>query len=800
VVGYINVHDRDRHLTTSYNRAVGLKILLCAMALGTFLASSACPQVLDGTILLPDSLGPLTGKTYVAFDENPSHPRMFIGSEGGDVLVVDAITGQRIARIPTGPVSSICYSPKHNRLYTSARYGYAVAVADCGSYQVTKVLQFSDYVNRLFYNQVVDRVYCGAHRLKVVDCSTDSIVDSLGIDGLKACFAFDSTRNVLYIGAADTFRVLDCSRDSVVASIPELRAPQAVCFQPSASKVYVAAGESLFALSAKTYSVVYRHGYDTLDAQLAVDPVRNRVYYTYRSNLIALDCATDSIMWNQDQWARAIGLACAPAHDKLYRVDYGSGLSGVSVYDGSTGQILSAWTWGPECESYHCAAVNRVFLVAHDQEASWIDCDADSICGGIPLRIGAYNMCVDAVHNRLYFCNSGGGAGGYIGVVDCAANKVTSYLTAFNRPSWLTYEPVSNKLYACGYDSSIFVYDCAAETLLRTIHTDNRTYSMYWHPTLHKIYAVVLGPKPGGGGAHLWVIDPVSDTVTKSVPLLGKPDVSFLVPEYNQFWFFYGCYTVVDCLRDSIVMEDTMPPWSGSHADACCSPLDRRVYAVPYGYEGDSVMYVIDMDSESIIGSIPVATNSYSRQVFCATRARKVYWLFQNQGVAPDSVFAIGTSEDSVVASFTMPSLSTQVFSDRTGDYVYFMSDSLNVLDTRNDSVVNRVGLPLYPDNIVKNNATNRLYLAGSSETIQVVYDSVVLSGVHSAPAGPIQNARQQTLLNRSQPLRCAAPGILFDPSGRRIAVLKPGMNDIGRLAPGIYFVRSKPSAVSRRL
>jgi hypothetical protein len=102
----------DRHPTSPHKRAKNLRLFLCILALGTLLASSAFPQILEGTILLPDSLGSLTGEMHVVFDENPEHPRMFVGSEDGDVLVLDAITCQRIARIPTGPVASICYSPQ----------------------------------------------------------------------------------------------------------------------------------------------------------------------------------------------------------------------------------------------------------------------------------------------------------------------------------------------------------------------------------------------------------------------------------------------------------------------------------------------------------------------------------------------------------------------------------------------------------------------------------------------------------------------------------------------------------------
>jgi len=44
----------------------------------------------------------------------------------------------------------------------------------------------------------------------------------------------------------------------------------------------------------------------------------------------------------------------------------------------------------------------------------------------------------------------------------------------------------------------------------------------------------------------------------------------------------------------------------------------------------------------------------------------------------------------------------------------------------------------------------------------------------------------------------CPKP-ILLDVSGRKVLNLQPGANDVSALSPGVYFVRSGPSAVSRQ-
>ena len=771
-------------ISVTHGRAVGW-FLPFVFVLVALLASSASSQILEGQILLPDSLGPLTGKTHVAFDENPAHPRIFIGSENADVLVADALTGERLARIATGRVFSICYSMKHNRLY--AFTGSSVVVVDCSSYQIVKELHFMVYVNGLFCNSLSDRLYCTSDPMKVIDCTADSILDSLPVHGAGDCFALDSVRNKLYVGTTSSLVAIDCVTNSVVATNQEVRPVAAICCNPTAGKVYASAGETLFAVSTKTDTVVFRLRVDTLDPQLACDPVHNRVYYTYWSYIIALDCQRDSTIWTQHLPRRANGLAVVPTRDELHVTMYGMGYGNDQILAGASGQYLHDFGFfGAECPPYYCAAANKVFLLWDNVEAACVDCNVDSFCNGVPLRGGVYNnMCADSAHNRLYFCNS---YSGNVGIVDCASNKVTSYLsTAFEDPSWLTYDPDNNDLYVCSNDSCIFVYDCGADSLVKKIHTDNPTFSMYWHPTLHKLYAVVVGPD----SAHLAMIDPGSNTIVKTAHLWGKPDEAFLVPELNQFWAFYGdMYTAVDCLHDSILIDTVLP---SGRDQACYSPPDLRAYAY-----SDRGLYVINMATGLIMDSVPSPTRWSSTMLYGAARAHKVYWLFHDWD-KPDSAFVVDSRSDSIVGKLSLPPSVGYMLSDRSGDYMYFFSDTVAVLDTRTDSVVNRVGLPLYCSSIVKNGATNRLYIVGHSDTIQVVYDSVVLSGVHSVPAGLIQKTRPQTLFRRGQSVRCETRDVLFDASGRRVAVLRPGANDISHLAPGVYFVREEPETSSSR-
>ena len=108
-------------------------LALCA------LACVAVGQTLETTITLPDTLGPLNGPYHMAWDDNPDHPRLYVGGEAdsGGVIVANAMTCKRLARIPTGPVKSLCFVPLHRKLYVANLGSNTVKVVDGATNQVS---------------------------------------------------------------------------------------------------------------------------------------------------------------------------------------------------------------------------------------------------------------------------------------------------------------------------------------------------------------------------------------------------------------------------------------------------------------------------------------------------------------------------------------------------------------------------------------------------------------------------------------------------------------------------------------
>ena len=98
-------------------------------------------------------------------------------------------------------------------------------------------------------------------------------------------------------------------------------------------------------------------------------------------------------------------------------------------------------------------------------------------------------------------------------------------------------------------------------------------------------------------------------------------------------------------------------------------------------------------------------------------------------------------------------------------------------------------------DPLAANRRTNRIYEAGygvgHGSGIPVIRDSglIGLEGPEPALSMPRTEA---TMLSRGVPYRTAVSSVLLDISGREVLNLKPGANDVRRLAPGVYFVRDE--------
>jgi len=438
-----------------------------------------------------------------------------------------------------------------------------------------------------------------------------------------------------------------------------------------------------------------------------------------------------------------------------------------------------------------------------------VDGAGDSIAGIVPLTMKAENIVLDTVHNRLYFTYASSGSG-CVGTVDCAQNAVASYVYAGEHPAALCYNPNNNRLYWStaawsGHGNSMTVYDCSTNSVVGRVQTNSEVRITRLHLGLNKLYALSLDSQ---NDPVLDVIDCDSDNVIGVVDLPGGAyfNALLLVPEENTLWYLGDGYVAsLDCLGDSIVA--TAPDTFGTLNDACSCPEDRRIYL------GSSEnARSVNMDKPADVDTLhPRMPGGGMMRFLDMPGAHKVYWVV-NYSPTSAHLFVIDTRTRTLADSLWVNRDIAGMCLDHTGNYVYCapcasMDSTVIVIDARVDSVVARFDLPpmivAEKNPLVPNRATNRIYVAQSDvyicgNEIPVIRDSMLL-GVEELVTPGSTGCINPTIVRRGSPMRMSVTSELWDASGRRAAVLKAGLNDIERLAPGVYFVREGPQVSSRK-
>jgi YVTN family beta-propeller protein len=172
------------------------------------------------------------------------------------------------------------------------------------------------------------------------------------------------------------------------------------------------------------------------------------------------------------------------------------------------------------------------------------------------------------------------------------------------------------------------------------------------------------------------------------------------------------------------------------------------------------------------------------------------------------NVSVIDCTGDSVIATVSLGAghAPAALYFNTENGRVYVASggaDDVKVIDCNTNTVRRTITVGHTPMAFAVNPALNRTFVANNgSSNVSVIRDS--LAGVEEEPGPQTVSVGSQTtvvhgalFLPEANGDRRGAIGELLDIQGRSVMKLKPGPNDVSRLAPGVYFVRAEPQAAS---
>ena len=191
---------------------------------------------------------------------------------------------------------------------------------------------------------------------------------------------------------------------------------------------------------------------------------------------------------------------------------------------------------------------------------------------------------------------------------------------------------------------------------------------------------------------------------------------------------------------------------------------------------------------------ISVAVNPVTNKVYCA-----------NSG--SDNVTVIDGATNTVIATVAAGFHPRTLCYNPTNNKVYCAnrdSDNVTVIDGATNGVITTIPVGSGPIDFCHNPAQNRVYVANRrGSSISVLRDSG--GGIEESFGPQAASSKPAPTIVRGVLLMPTTGGMLLDIAGREVLALNAGVNNIGTLAPGVYFVRPEhpaendgPSAVTK--
>ena len=753
--------------------------------------SIASGQWLEKTVLLPDSCGGLIWPETAVW--NTLQHRLFVtGGFADAVVAIDGGTNRRCARIPLpGGSHHVCFNPRSNKLYCTQDANVAV-----------------------------------------VDCARETVIANPAAGSIPMTLCFDSADNRIYCAnnGSSNLTAIDGVTNSVVATIPVRANPQYLCYSPQSNRLYCTySGDTrITVVNCLTNQVVKTITAPHNVTQLLYYPAGDKVYCIINQPecLGVIDCATDSLFRTVNTRGVPLGLGSNPGAGRVYASIWPESLA---VIDAAADTLVKKFRIGVDGAICCDTANRRVFCLG--SELATIDGWGDSLVAHRPIGVGLTDMCLGGGTRRLYFVDY---ARFSVHVFDTELDTLVATIPVGLFVWSLGYNPVDEKVYAPDFEyDQTAVIDAAAVRPIRVLQLPPGAHTMAVGciPDQDKVYC------GNDWGDTITVLDGATDSVIKRFKAEDGSNAFCRLPGTNKLYCLGSnmyAVSVVDCSADSMI--DTVRVRENPVA-LCLNPAASKLYCANHGYAGqESTVSVIDCARDSVVATVRVGTGTCvlcpiaaTNRVYCAseqadnisvidcatdsvvrvialnsTPTQLCYSSALNKvycGTSDGCLKVIDTGTDSIVRVLGMPAACSRLCLDTVRNKVYAAfagADSVVVIDAASDTCIAGIRVGDGPCDLVWSPSRSRVFVANrNSSSISVIRDSGFV-GMETGGARAVRRAMPTGTVFRGTLFVPLSPGpdagieiVLLDVTGRKVARLRPGRNDVSNLSSGVYFVQS---------
>ncbi len=788
---------------------------------------TATGQYLETTVLLPDTMLGLAGPTHLVWD-SVTNSVYAAGGPGTVIIAIDALTGQKTAKIPLP--------------------------GDPSSYVRTLCL---DTDRRELYCFREDNV------VSIIDCLRNIIVDSLRLpyssyDDAAACYN-PGTGKLYYAMGDDGIVVIDCARRRVVDTIPVRYAARVAC-SPRSNFVYcsttMSPADSLFIINGAA---------DTVDTVIpAASWIRLLYYGAGKDRIYCYGQASRSLSVFDCQTNRLLATVPLPGNSELYRACADTSgkrfviVIGESLFvvDGESHHVRARIAPGILGWSIcHNAAAGRFGICGGDWpgEAVFIDAVADTIVGRVqngwqpnsivsagPLVYSGSASAVSMIdpatcsvldtiltdarprrvgwdaNSDLLNCVSAGSLFPFTAMVDPARCEVQRWAWQLFAPEHLAV-PGNGRLYGLVSGDMmmhLLSYDVLADSLLAMLRVG---IAPAWFG------AAGLSTNAAGTRAHCLGIDGIDGTYylatadTERRQHLMQARLGVADTAYGPLWnpaadkvYLAGVVgspqlLITDGTTGLPIHTLTLP----AAGPLCCDPARNLVFCA------GRTLSVVDGASDSVVTQWNLSDTAVASAA-CDPSLGRVY------AVARNELFICASPTGQPLDTVALPTAGVaELVCDTIVGKVYCLDPSnrvVHVVDGREGRLLMSIPVGLDPMNMAWVPPHRRVFVLNRGNSrLSVIRDTT--TGVEEVVGNRTLSRKPEPTLVRGvlwlgadepgevqaspRPQQCpwlATRSVLLDATGRKVMDLLPGPNDVGHLAPGVYHVRAGNTNEKKRL
>lgn|GEM_PF-2663310 len=750
-----------------------------AILIGLVAVACATGQWVEATIQLPDTFEGLIRPNRI--EQNPATNILYVAEGNSDYIIgLDGGTYQKVSRIniPRGLNGMLC-NPLRNTLYLSFENGDSILLVDCSQNRVVRAI--SSRLRLACYNQNLDKLYLDGDSLIVLDGQTDSVLTVLPVAGGLA--RLNPVTDKLYIFNHTYVTVIDCRADTVAGIIEWSWPVQSACCDYVHNKLFCTwPGEwpgwddgYVHVIDGAVDTVMDNITVPTWPCELTFNAANGKVYCETWSSIVAIDGESDSLTSSTERagglWYG--GIRCDPVINRIYDIDdYGRQ---ILVIDGaSDSAIAKIPIRGRTMYSLYADTIGHrcVVPIPDNGRVAFIDGSACRYDTSVYVGDnGPRASCYSAGNDRTYV---GWGERAMVSI-DGGTNRIVTSFTLPSAADRLCYVSKHNRLYCARseYDTALAVVDCAWDSVVGLIPLAGAVSAMCYCQERDRLYC------SQDDEFGLVVINCETESITARIAEVYG--TSFCYNELtdkvyvSDYWNDYLC--IVNAASDSVLASVEV----GSCPSALCSDSSgRKVYCANAAdcWCGEPSVAVVDALGDSLAKMIYLPDCPFA--LACRLPGNKVYCA------CGDDVLVIDGDADGVVKKIPIGAgFSGMEYDPAAGQlYCTVQPNRLVVVDCESDQVATELLVGKQPGPMAVNTRQGKLYVGNGGNTSISIVRSIPRPDRAPDPSLPTVVAGRQLLLPGSM------PADLLDVSGRRVAQLLPGRNDIGSVPSGVYFLR----------